>query len=99
MMSAGFPPPNAIPTAEQAAALKGKSTFVGRGWQDVTFAGGFGIGGVKFDTGPQWEVGTPVAAGLPLTPDFISGGHEWYVWRILLKDFLTRVAFWPPVAR
>jgi enterochelin esterase-like enzyme len=39
-----------------------------------------------------------VNAGLPVTPDFINGGHEWYVWRILLKDFLTRVAFFPAVA-
>jgi len=30
-------------------------------------------------------------------PDFINGGHEWYVWRILLRDFLTRVAFFPVV--
>jgi hypothetical protein len=36
----------------QAAALKGKSIFVGYGWQDVIFADGFGIGGVKFHTGP-----------------------------------------------
>ncbi|WP_272589232.1 hypothetical protein [Streptomyces sp. M92] len=27
--------------------------------------------------------------------DFIDGGHQWSVWRILLRDFLTRVAFLP----
>ncbi len=25
--------------------------------------------------------------------DFINGGHDWDVWRTLLRDFLTRVAF------
>ena len=72
-----------------------KSIFVGAGWQDVIFSDGFGIGGNVFHTGPAREVGILVAAGVPVTPDFINGGHEWYVWRILLKDFLTRVAFWP----
>jgi len=99
MMSAGFPPANGTLTPEQAAALKSKSIFVGCGWQDVIFADGFGIGNIKFHTGPQREVSTLVSAGIPVTPDFINGGHEWYVWRILLKDFLTRVAFWPPVAQ
>jgi enterochelin esterase-like enzyme len=27
--------------------------------------------------------------------DFINGGHDWDVWRTLLRDFLTRVAFRP----
>ena len=31
--------------------------------------------------------------GLKVSTDFIDGGHEWYVWRIMLRDFLTRVAF------
>jgi enterochelin esterase-like enzyme len=34
-------------------------------------------------------------SGIRLSNDFIDGGHEWYVWRILLRDFLTRVAFLP----
>jgi enterochelin esterase-like enzyme len=25
--------------------------------------------------------------------DFINGGHDWYVWRTLLRDFLTHIAF------
>ena len=33
------------------------------------------------------------AAGVPFTDDSVNGGHEWYVWRILLRDFLTRTAF------
>ena len=34
-------------------------------------------------------------AGQRVFVDFIDGGHDWYVWRILLRDFLTRVAFKP----
>jgi enterochelin esterase-like enzyme len=34
-------------------------------------------------------------AGIRVVHDFINGGHEWYVWRILLRDFLTQVAFSP----
>lgn len=99
MMSAGFPPANDVLTPAQAAALKGKGIYVGAGWQDVIFADGFTVGGVQRHTGPQREVGVLVAAGLPVVPDFVNGGHNWYVWRILLKDFVTRVAFWPAVAR
>ncbi len=95
MMSAGFPPANNTLTDAQATALQGKSIFVGAGWQDPIFAVGFG----SAHTGPQHEVGILTAADLPVTPDFVNGGHEWYTWRILLKDFLTRVAFWPYPAR
>ena len=34
-------------------------------------------------------------ARVRVSTDFINGGHDWYVWRILLHDFLTRVAFKP----
>ncbi len=34
-------------------------------------------------------------ADIPLDATFINGGHEWYVWRILLHDFLIRTAFTP----
>jgi enterochelin esterase-like enzyme len=34
-------------------------------------------------------------AGVKVFTDFIHGGHDWYVWRIQLHDFLTRVAFLP----
>jgi hypothetical protein len=30
---------------------------------------------------------------------FINGGHDWNVWRILLRDFLSHVAFTPTGAR
>jgi enterochelin esterase-like enzyme len=33
------------------------------------------------------------AAGVRFTDDSVNGGHEWYVWRILLRDFLTQTAF------
>lgn len=90
MMSAGLPPAYATLTPEQAAALKGKSIWVGGGWQDVIHEKGFTV-----HTGPAREVNTFVKAGIPVATDFVHGGHEWYVWRILLKDFLTRVAFLP----
>ena len=91
MMSAGLPPQNSELTPAQVAALKGKSIWVGAGWQDVIFAAGFNM----THTGPAREVSTLANAGIPVTTDFVYGGHEWYVWRILLKDFLTRVAFLP----
>jgi enterochelin esterase-like enzyme len=33
------------------------------------------------------------AAGVPFVQDNINGGHEWYVWRQLLRDFAGTVAF------
>jgi enterochelin esterase-like enzyme len=30
---------------------------------------------------------------IPFVADDISGGHEWYVWRIFLRDFVTGMAF------
>jgi enterochelin esterase-like enzyme len=95
MMSAGLPPDNSKLTPQQAAAIKGKSIWVGGGWQDVIFAVGFSPNGTPTHTGPAREVSTLVNAGVPVTTDFIHGGHEWYVWRILLRDFLTRTAFLP----
>jgi S-formylglutathione hydrolase FrmB len=60
------------------------------GWQDVIHAKGFTL-----HTGPAREVSTFAKAGIPVTTNFVNGGHEWHVWRILLKDFLTRVASLP----
>jgi enterochelin esterase-like enzyme len=78
------PPASAI-TAQQAAALNKTGIFVGGG---------------RFDPNHYShaaEIATLAQAGVAVTPDFIVAGHEWYTWRILLKDFLTRVAFYPPV--
>jgi enterochelin esterase-like enzyme len=97
MMSAGFPPGTTLSKA-QIAALKKAVVFVGAGWQDSIFADGFTVGGTLIHTGPAKEVRTLANAQIPVTTDFVNGGHEWYVWRILLKDFLTRVAFWPSPA-
>jgi len=93
MMSAGLPPGTTL-TDEQIAALKKVTIFVGAGWQDTIFAKGY----LDIHTGPAQEVRTLSNAQLPVATDYINGGHEWYVWRILLKDLVTRVAFWPSPA-
>lgn len=54
------------------------------------------VGFGTLHTGPVNEVSILTEAGIPVVPDFVNGGHEWYLWRILLKDFLTRVPFLPP---
>jgi enterochelin esterase-like enzyme len=100
VMSAGLPCPvrgagctTVTLNRQQAAALRQASVFVGGGWQDPVHGAGF----MGFDTGTIQEVSGLANAGVPVTPDFVNGSHEWSVWRILLKDFLTRVAFFPPV--
>ena len=90
MMSAGLPPQWNTLTPEQIAALRGKAIWVGGGWQDVIHAQGF-----TAHTGPAREVSVFAKAGIPVTTSFVNGGHEWYVWRIELKDFLTHTAFLP----
>lgn len=92
MMSAGLPPAYNVLTEDQAAALRDKSIQISGGWQDPIHAVGFG----QNHTGPAREVTTLTNARIAVDTNFINGGHEWYVWRILLKDFLTGVAFQPP---
>ena len=94
MMSAGLPAEYGTLTPAQVAGLKGKSIWIGGGWQDAIHAAGFRTDATSH-TGPAREVSTFAKAGIPVTTDFVNGGHEWYVWRILLKDFLTRAAFLP----
>lgn len=91
MMSGGLSPANAVLTPAQIDGLQGKSIMIGSGWQDPIFAVGFRTN----HTGPARQVATFAAAGLPVTTDFVHGGHNWHVWRILLRDFVTRVAFLP----
>jgi enterochelin esterase-like enzyme len=91
MMSAGLPARIAALSPEQVAALRGKTVWIGGGWQDVIHAAGFRT----THTGPAREVSTLVASGVPVMTDFVNGGHEWSVWRQLLRDFLTRAAFHP----
>lgn len=89
-MSAGLPPGTVL-SAQQIADLKNVSIFVGAGWQDPIDAGFSAV-----HRGPFRAVRDLTNAGVHVQTDFINGGHEWHVWRILLKDFLTRVAFQPP---
>ena len=75
----GFP---ATLTSAQAAAMKSVLALqVGGGLQDPIRA--------NLTT----EESELTAAGVPFTDDSVNGGHEWYVWRILLRDFLTQMAF------
>ncbi|WP_137844024.1 alpha/beta hydrolase-fold protein [Microbacterium sp. 2FI] len=92
MMSAGLPPAFNTLTEAQAVALRDKSIQISGGWQDPIHAVGFG----QSHTGPARQVTAFTNAGIAVSTNFINGGHEWYVWRILLKDFLTGVAFQPP---
>jgi enterochelin esterase-like enzyme len=94
MMSAGLPPEFQTPTPAQAAALKGKVVWLGSGWQDFIHAAGFKTTSTTHN-GPAKQVSAFAAAGIPLVTNYVHGGHQWYVWRILLKDFLTRAAFLP----
>ncbi|MFD5055721.1 alpha/beta hydrolase-fold protein [Streptomyces tendae] len=89
LMSAGLPTGTTFPD-ELKSALTKISVFVGGGWQDP-----INQGYLTHHRGPLRAVRDLTAAGVHVQSDFIDGGHEWYVWRILLRDFLTRVAFLP----
>ena len=67
----------------QVAAIKRVHVLVGGGRQDPIF---------PYATS---ELADLQSSGARPVADFVNGGHEWYVWRILLWDFLTRVAFLP----
>jgi enterochelin esterase-like enzyme len=95
VMDSGLPPDKDTLTPQQIAALKGKSIFIGAGWQDPVFNRLEIVSGQPVQTGTAAEVSAFVKAGIPLTTDFVNGGHEYSVFRILLRDFVTRVAFWP----
>ncbi|MFE6486996.1 alpha/beta hydrolase-fold protein, partial [Streptomyces sp. NPDC057757] len=90
LMSAGLPAGTTL-TSEQVTAMRKVSVFVGCGWQDP-----INVGFSTLHRGPFRAVRDLTAAGVHVQTDFVDGGHEWYVWRILLRDFLTRVAFMPP---
>jgi enterochelin esterase-like enzyme len=82
--------------ADQVAAMRKASIFVGGGWQEPSVTPTGTTGGGHYYHAEA--VRTFVELGLPVTPDFVNGGHSWYTWRLTVKDFLTRVAFFPPVA-
>ncbi|BBA95591.1 putative esterase [Actinacidiphila reveromycinica] len=73
-------------SAAQVAAMKKAGIMVGGGWQDPSH---------YYHAS---EVATLAAVGVPVTPDYVNGGHSWYAWRLLVRDFLTKVAFFPPAA-
>jgi enterochelin esterase-like enzyme len=71
------------PTADQAAQMaKLGGVQLGVGNQDP----------IAHDSTVAEETNLP-AAGVPVSVDNIDGGHEWYVWRIELKDFATGTLF------
>jgi enterochelin esterase-like enzyme len=84
VMSPIPPVPSGL-TSTQVAALKKDGILVGGGWQDPIH--NFAVN----------DVTALQSQGIGVFADFVNGGHEWYVWRILLNDFLTRVAFLPVV--
>jgi enterochelin esterase-like enzyme len=77
------PIPDAVVTRAQARAITHVGVMVGGGKQD------------PLHHLAMHEVSDLHHAGVKFTADFINGGDSWYVWRILLRDFLTRVAFQP----
>ena len=70
----------------QVTALRRVGILVGGGRQDPIFPYAAA------------ELADLESRGIRPISDFVNGGHEWYVWRILLRDFLTRVAFFPVAA-
>jgi len=80
VMSPSWPGPPAI-SPPQVTALKRTGVLLGGGRQDP-------ISSVATS-----ELAVLRGSGARPVPDFLNGGHEWYVWRILLRDFVTRVAF------
>jgi enterochelin esterase-like enzyme len=68
-------------------------------WQnpDLKTRLGIQIGGGRFDwltvPGIDTYEATFTANGIPYVNDLIDGGHEWYVWRQMLYDFASTMAF------
>ena len=77
------PYPATAVSAAQVGAIKKVGVMVGGGKDDpIRYYAMADLSGLQ-------------QAGVKVSTDFINGGHDWYVWRILLHDFLTRVAFRP----
>jgi enterochelin esterase-like enzyme len=57
---------------------------------------GLHIGGGRFDwlidSQPAYEADL-MAKGIPFVDDTMDGGHEWYVWRQMLYDYVSTMAF------
>ncbi|WP_405962037.1 alpha/beta hydrolase-fold protein [Streptomyces sp. NBC_00723] len=73
-------------TDAQIDALGQARIYVGGGWQDPSH---------DYHAG---EVALLTGIGVPATPGFVNGGHNWFTWRLNLRDFLTHTAFFPSVA-
>ncbi|MEU4657415.1 alpha/beta hydrolase-fold protein [Streptomyces sp. NPDC023723] len=82
-------------TDAQAAAMRKAGVFVGGGWQEPSVTPSGTVGGGHYYHAKV--AATLAGAGVGTTVDFVNGGHEWYVWRQTIRDFLTRTAFFPPV--
>ena len=78
-----FSPYPANVTAAEARAIKHVRVMIGAGKQDPIHYYALS------------DLSELQRAGDKVFTDFINGGHDWYVWRILLRDFLTRTAFRP----
>ena len=63
----------------QQAAIKQVAVMVGGGWDDPLHP--FAL----------TDLSAVQSVGGEVFPDFINGGHEWNSWRIVLRDFFTRV--------
>ncbi|TIC82687.1 alpha/beta hydrolase-fold protein [Nocardioides sp. GY 10127] len=95
IMSAGLPPGTVI-TDEMVAELVDKQVYVGSGWSDPIDPGfTLPTTGRAIHRGPFRAVRDLTDAGVHVTSCFIDGTHEWHVWRLMLRDFLTRCAFLP----
>ena len=72
------------PSAVQVAAIKRVGVMVGGGLQDP-------------ECHPYAVEDAAVLHKVDVNADteFFYGGHDWDVWRRLLRDFLTRIAFKP----
>ncbi|BBA95592.1 putative esterase [Actinacidiphila reveromycinica] len=81
VMSTGGGVPTTVTPAQVAALDSLSGLQVGGGLQDPIRANTLG------------EQQLLTGAGVPFTDDSVNGGHEWYVWRILLHDFLAGQAF------
>jgi enterochelin esterase-like enzyme len=68
-------------TPTQARAMRKVHVMVGGGTQDPIHE--FAVS----------DLASLRTADVPVFSDFVNGGHDWYVWRIQLHDFLQRIAF------
>jgi len=73
-----------VPSAAQVAAIRRVGVMVGGGLEDP-----------ECHPYAAQDVAVLHNAGASLVTEFFYGGHDWDVWRRLLRDFLTRVAFKP----